>query len=98
MPKAAPPPWSVPESLLKAFDTNERVNQFLLENLPLEAWRAAPPDSKGRNVSGIVSHMHNVRIMWLKAAAKGSSIPSNWKKQKSRCRRPARLWTKATQL
>jgi uncharacterized damage-inducible protein DinB len=82
MPKAAPPTWSVPESLVKAFETNERINQFLLENLSEEAWRAAPPDSKGRDVAGIVSHMHNVRIMWLKAAAKGSTIPEQLDKAK----------------
>ena len=82
MPKAAPPTWSVPESLVNAFETNERINQFLLENVPVEAWRATPPDSKGRDIAAIVSHMHNVRIMWLKAAAKGSTIPEQLDKTK----------------
>jgi uncharacterized damage-inducible protein DinB len=57
MPKSVPPPFSLPQSLLTAFDTNDRINQYLIDNLP------------------IVSHIHNVRVMWLKAAAKGSEIP-----------------------
>jgi uncharacterized damage-inducible protein DinB len=82
MPKAPTPLWSLPESLLNAFETNERINQFLLENLPPEAWRAIPPEKKGRDIAGIVSHMHNVRIMWLKAAAKESAIPDQLDKAK----------------
>jgi len=73
------PPWSVPvskknfgpfvasESLLAAFDTNDRINQYLIDNLPPSAWRAEPPDGKGRDIASIVAHMHNVRVMWLKA-------------------------------
>jgi uncharacterized damage-inducible protein DinB len=75
MPKADPKPFSVAEALLNAFDTNERINQYLLANLPAEAWRAEPPAGRGREIAAIVAHMHNVRVMWLKAAAKGSDIP-----------------------
>ena len=31
------------------------------------AWNASPPGGKGRTILAIVSHMHNVRLMWLKA-------------------------------
>ncbi len=71
MPKAAAP-FALPEGLLQAFETNERINQYLLENLPEQAWRA---EGKGRTVAAIVAHIHNVRVMWLKASAKGSKIP-----------------------
>ena len=71
----APTPFSLPESLLNAFDTNDRINQYLIENLPAAAWRAEPPGGKGRTIAAIVAHMHNVRVMWLKAAAKESKIP-----------------------
>ena len=71
MAKEASAPFSASEALLKAFDTNERINQFLLENLPGEAWRAEPPNKKGREIAAIVAHMHNVRVMWLKAAKSG---------------------------
>lgn len=76
------PPFVLSESLLNAFETNERINQYLIENLPPETWRAKLPDGKGRTVAAIVAHMHNVRVMWLKAAAKGSDIPEQLEKDK----------------
>jgi uncharacterized damage-inducible protein DinB len=75
MAKAAAADFVLPESLLTAFDTNDRINQYMIENLPEEAWRAEPPEGKGRTIAAIVAHIHNVRVMWLKAAAKGSRIP-----------------------
>src|SRR4029434_9667340 len=69
-------------ALMEAFAINDRINQFLLGNLPEKAWRADPPGGKGRTVAAIVSHMHNVRVMWLKAAAKGSKIPDQLVKEK----------------
>jgi uncharacterized damage-inducible protein DinB len=73
MPKKSTAPFVLSEPLLNAFDTNDRINQYLLDNLPAEAWRAEPPAKKGRNIAGIVAHMHNVRLMWLKAA--GGKLP-----------------------
>jgi len=67
MPKKSAAPFVLPEALLSAFDTNDRINHYLLENLPAEAWRAEPPEKKGRDVAGVVAHIHNVRVMWLKA-------------------------------
>lgn len=67
MPKKSTEPFALAEALLSAFDTNDRINQYLLDNLPAEAWRAEPPGKKGRDIAGIVAHMHNVRVMWLKA-------------------------------
>jgi uncharacterized damage-inducible protein DinB len=75
MPKTPATPFLLPQALLHAFDTNDRINQYLLENVPAEAWRAEPPEGKGRTIAAIAAHMHNVRVMWLKAAAKGSKIP-----------------------
>jgi uncharacterized damage-inducible protein DinB len=57
----------LPAALLNAFDINNRINVYLIENLPPEAWEAKPPEGKGRTVQAIVAHMHNVRVMWLKA-------------------------------
>jgi uncharacterized damage-inducible protein DinB len=62
-------------ALLNAFDINDRINQHLIDNLPSEAWRAEPPAGKGREIAAIVAHIHNVRVMWLKASAKDSKIP-----------------------
>jgi uncharacterized damage-inducible protein DinB len=68
-------PFSLPQAILHAFDTNDLINQYMLENLPAAAWKAEPPGGKGRTVAAIVAHMHNVRVMWLKTAAKDSKIP-----------------------
>lgn len=62
-------------ALLNAFNTNNRINQYLIDRIPPAVWRSKPPDGKGRTIAAIVAHMHNVRIMWLKVAAKGSEIP-----------------------
>ena len=51
----------LPQALLKAFDTNNRINEYLIENLPQQAWNAKPRDGKGRTIAAIVAHMHNVR-------------------------------------
>jgi uncharacterized damage-inducible protein DinB len=67
--------FALSEALLNAFEINDRVNQYLIDHLPPDAWRAQPLDGKGREIAAIVAHMHNVRIMWLKVAAKGSKIP-----------------------
>jgi uncharacterized damage-inducible protein DinB len=64
----------IPIALLNCFNTNNRVNQYLIDNLPPAAWRAKPVDGKGRSIAAIVAHMHNVRVMWLKAT-KAEEIP-----------------------
>jgi uncharacterized damage-inducible protein DinB len=64
----------LPTALVNAFNTNDRINHYLIENLAREAWKAKPPGEKGRTIAAIVAHMHNVRVMWLKAA-KAAEIP-----------------------
>jgi uncharacterized damage-inducible protein DinB len=64
----------LPLALLNALDTNNRISLYLIENLPAQAWNAKLPDGKGRTIAAIVAHMHNVRVMWLKAA-KAQDIP-----------------------
>lgn len=63
----------LPEALLNAFETNNRINSYMIENLPSEAWNAKP--AAGRTIAAIAAHMHNVRVMWLKAA-KAKEIPN----------------------
>lgn len=81
MPKPAAAPFSAAQSLLNAFAINDRINQYMLENLLAEAWRTEPPDGKGRDVASIAAHMHNVRVMWLKAT-KASEIPEQLDRNK----------------
>jgi uncharacterized damage-inducible protein DinB len=63
------------QSLLEAYAVNERLNQYLLENLDDAAWNAEPPGGKGRTIAAMAAHMHNVRHMWLAVAAKGKPLP-----------------------
>ena len=65
----------LPLAILSAFNTNNRINQYLIDQISPAAWKAKTPDGKGRTIRAIVAHMHNVRVMWLKTAAKGSVIP-----------------------
>src|SRR5271170_1989747 len=77
-PDAADQSWAgqvPPVALLNAFNTNNRINHYLIDNLPSAAWRAKPADGKGRTIAAIVAHMHNVRVMWLKAS-KAEEIPA----------------------
>ncbi|HUJ20940.1 MAG TPA: DinB family protein [Bryobacteraceae bacterium] len=62
-------------AILETYAVNERANQYLLESLDERAWRAEPPGGKGRTAAAIAAHMHNVRHMWLVAAAKELEIP-----------------------
>jgi len=64
----------LPVALLNAFNTNNRINHYLIDNLPPAAWKARPAGERGRTIAAIVAHMHNVRVMWLKAA-KAEEIP-----------------------
>ncbi len=68
-------PVALDKALVDAYAVNERMNQFLLENLDEKAWRAEPPGGTGRTIAAIVAHIHNVRHMWLSVSAKGSEIP-----------------------
>jgi len=72
--EATPFKERVPTAILEAFATNDRINHYLIENLPAEVWDKKAPDGKGRTIAAIVAHIHNVRVMWLKAA-KSEKIP-----------------------
>ena len=73
--KTVPAPFEPVSSLLVAYATNDRINHYLIRNLPAEVWRAGPPGGKGRTIAAIAGHMHNVRLMWLKSAGSGGALP-----------------------
>jgi uncharacterized damage-inducible protein DinB len=62
-------------ALLSAFSTNDRINRYLIDNIADEAWAAKPPEGKGRTIAAIAAHIHNVRLMWLKAIG-ASKLPA----------------------
>jgi len=45
-----------PGALLNAFETNNRINLYLIENLPAGAWSAKPVVGKGRTIAAILAH------------------------------------------
>lgn len=55
-------------SIIEAWEIHNRIHLFLLEVIP-DAALDAVSASKGRTVAEQFAHVHNVRLMWLKAAA-----------------------------
>ncbi|MGC1296508.1 MAG: DinB family protein [Alloacidobacterium sp.] len=68
------------DSLVRALDINCRITRYLVENLDPRAWHAPTLDGKGRKVAAIVAHLHNVRRMWLNAAA-SKEIPEQLERE-----------------
>ncbi len=65
MPRASYP--NGVEPLLETWRINDRINRYLLDAIPPEA--LATPLAKGKSVAAHFTHIHNVRLMWLKSAA-----------------------------
>jgi len=53
---------------INTFEIHNRINLFLLKEMD-ESWLSDTVASKGRNIGEQFAHMHNVRLMWLKASA-----------------------------
>ena len=54
------------QQLIDAWQTNNRVTIYLIENLPAELWPLAVPGNPRRTVGMIAAHIHNARCMWIK--------------------------------
>ncbi len=54
--------------LIETWEINGRIVLYLLESIENE-WLTDISASKGRNVAEQFAHLHNVRLMWLKASA-----------------------------
>ena len=70
------------EATLRAFAIHNRIHLYLLDNLDRDAWFLTPPGGKGRTLAAIAAHIHNVRLMWLKAA-KVENLPDALEKDVS---------------
>jgi uncharacterized damage-inducible protein DinB len=57
-----------PQQLVETWRINNRINLYLLDAISLEQL-ADLLSSKGRNVAAQFAHLHNVRLMWLKAVS-----------------------------
>jgi uncharacterized damage-inducible protein DinB len=58
----------VQELLIETWQIHDRVNRYLLDAVP-EDLLGSSLAAKHRTVFQLFSHIHNVRLMWLKAAA-----------------------------
>jgi uncharacterized damage-inducible protein DinB len=56
------------KQFLETWDIHNRINLYLLDAVQPGSMRSLSA-SKGRNVGEQFAHIHNVRLMWLKAAA-----------------------------
>ncbi|HEY3320719.1 MAG TPA: DinB family protein [Planctomycetota bacterium] len=55
------------QELIETWQINNRINLYVLNAVAAEGWAAAL--GKGRSVGKQFAHIHNVRLMWLNAAA-----------------------------
>ncbi|MGA9069428.1 MAG: DinB family protein [Terracidiphilus sp.] len=55
------------DGTLRAFSIHNRIHLYLLDALSNEIWNTPPPGGKGRTPAALASHIHGVRLMWLKA-------------------------------
>ena len=60
---------------VRIFAANERMNQMLLEHLDSAAWRAKPPGGV-RTIAAIFTHMHNMRVKWVRLTAPHLRVPA----------------------
>lgn len=56
------------DPLVETWVIHDRINRYLLDAVPAEAL-GATIGPKHRSVYQLFAHLHNVRLMWLKAAA-----------------------------
>ena len=85
------------DAVLRSFAIHNRIHLYLLDSLAAEVWAAPPPGGKGRTLAALVSHIHSVRIMWLKAAGV-KTLPSLLDKDASISRAKEALVASATAL
>lgn len=56
------------EQLVETWNIHDRINRYLLSAVPADALDV-PLAPKHRTVYKLFAHIHNVRLMWLQAAA-----------------------------
>ena len=57
------------KQLVETWEIHNRINLYLLDAIEKSSLADVPSDSRGRSVGEQLAHLHNVRLMWLKAAA-----------------------------
>lgn len=52
--------------VINTWRVNNRINLELLQHISAKGLNAVPTGSRGRTVSKVFAHIHNVRLAWLK--------------------------------
>src|SRR5258708_16171685 len=55
------------DQVIETWEINNRINLYMLDAIKPESL-SDQASSKGRTVGEQIAHIHNVRLMWLKAA------------------------------
>jgi uncharacterized damage-inducible protein DinB len=73
-PRQAP---DIDQGYIAAWNTNQRVTAYLVENLPSELWSKNVPGVPRRSIRMLAAHIHNARCMWIKmiGARHGVVVP-----------------------
>jgi len=53
------------DNLLDTWAVNNRINLMLIDDIPVDGFKAVPLNSRGRNVAAQLIHMNSVRTAWL---------------------------------
>jgi uncharacterized damage-inducible protein DinB len=78
----SPSPGTLGDSAVKMFAANDRMNQMLIEHLDPVIWTAKPPGNV-RTIAAIFTHVHNVRVKWVRLTAPHLEVPE--KLNRSHC-------------
>jgi uncharacterized damage-inducible protein DinB len=84
------------DGLLEAFRVNDAMNQFILENLDPEAWRAKAPGRNARTIAAIFTHVHSVRRKWLRLSAPHLKLPAQLDRTRCTQRQASAALTEST--
>jgi uncharacterized damage-inducible protein DinB len=58
----------ITDQVVETWEIHNRINLYILDAIATESLADVSP-AKGRTVGKLFAHLHNVRLMWLKAAA-----------------------------
>ena len=59
---------------VRIFAVSELMNQMFIQHLDPAAWQAKPP-GKVRTIAAIFTHVHNVRVKWVRLTAPQLKVP-----------------------
>jgi uncharacterized damage-inducible protein DinB len=62
------------QTAIRIFAVNDHMNQIVIENLDPAVWRAKPPGNV-RTIAAIFTHMHNMRVKWIRLTAPHLKVP-----------------------